>query len=181
MFAFGIAKPCECPLSKLSKDECNKYEIIFRGIIKTVKNCDGKYGEIDFEIKELYKGNATKNFKVLYVCKNECAQPLLVGDEWIIYTNYKQINNALLDWCSRSRKFIKVSKQDFYIATLGNDYDEEVKFLLEKLGLHRFVEATDNGATGRNKIPTLWQSAIILISSLVVLLLFYYLFNRFVK
>src|SRR5688572_27171634 len=90
---------CQCPLTKLGVEECNKYEIIFKGTILKVKDCGDKQGEAVFEVQELYKGNATKEFKVLFDCKDPCAQKFYASDEWIIYSRYKQIDNAMMDWC----------------------------------------------------------------------------------
>ena len=174
-------KACQCPLTSLSTEECDRYEIIFKGKIVSVKNCNQNFGEAIFEVEELYKGNATKQFKVLFECGVECALLFNVGEEWVMYTRYKQIDNALMDWCSRSRKFFKNEKEDFYAVTYGNDYYDEVKFLQEKLGLHRLLTDTKNAAEGRNVRPSGNQTIIILIASIVFLLLFYWLFNKWYK
>lgn len=172
---------CQCPLTTLSIEECNKYEIIFRGKVLEVKNCNNNFGEAVFQLDELYKGNATKQFTVLFECGVACAMNFLPGEEWIIYSNYKQIGNVKMDWCSRSRKFFKVSKQDFYTTTYGNDYDEEVAFLRKSLGLHRVMTVVKNGEENRNIRPDSNQMIITLVCSLLVLILFYWLFNKFFK
>src|SRR6476620_5427602 len=83
---------CQCPVTQLSAEECDKYELIFKGHITAVKPCGGKFGEAVFDVNELFKGNATHFFTVLFDCNEECAQQMNAGDEWIIYSNYKQIN-----------------------------------------------------------------------------------------
>lgn len=173
------ASACQCPLTQLSLEECNKYEIIFKGKILRVTDCDHKFGEAVFEIEELYKGNTTKEFTVLFECGVECAQKFSPGDEWIIYSRYKQIGNAKMDWCSRSRKFFKIDKEDFYTVTYGNDYYDEVKFLREKLGVHRVMVINKSQIENRNKRPNTNQIILILISSIAAIVLFYYLFNKF--
>ncbi len=172
---------CQCPLTKLDLTECYKYEIIFKGKVISLKNCDGKLGETIFSVEELYKGNTTKEFKVLFDCADECARQFNVGEEWVIYTNYKQINNAKMDWCSRSRRYFRVDKEDFYTVTYGNDYYDEVKFLREKLGLHRLLTQKEDVVVNRNTKPNSQQTILILACSLVVIILFYYLFNKFFK
>lgn len=186
LFFFSLlflkAQACQCPLTQLSVDECAKYEIIFKGKIVSVVDCDLKFGEALFEIEELYKGNAGKQFKVLFECNVDCAQKFAVGDEWIIYSRYKQIDNAKMDWCSRSRKFFKIDKEDFYTYTYGNDYYDEVKFLQDKLGVHRVLaEKKSAGGDHRNIKPNGMQMLLVLLSSLVAIILFYYLFNRFFR
>jgi hypothetical protein len=171
---------CTCPPSLLNLEECKKYELIFRGKVKDVKTCELKPGEATFEVLELYKGNATPEFNVLFTCKDPCARQFKPGEEWIIYTRYKQIENAEMDWCSRSRKHFTTDKEDYYLVLYGNDYEDELKFLRKELGLHRLLvkkEVSQN----RNTRPDTFQSAIILIVSLGALILFYYLFNRFFR
>ncbi len=178
-YFFGTA--CQCPYTALSEKECNKYEIIFRGRIVAIKDCGETFGEATFEIDELYKGNATKQFKILFDCKEVCAMKFNVGEEWIIYSRYKQIGNAKMDWCSRSRKYFKIDKQDFYTESYGNNYNDEVLFLREKLGLHRTMLENKNAAEGRNQRPTTNQTIVILICSLLTVILFYWGFNIFYK
>lgn len=172
---------CECPLSNLSIEECNKYEIIFKGKVVLVKDCNNNFGEATFEISELYKGNVTKNFKVLFECGLPCSARFNVGDEWIIYTHYKQVEKAMMDWCSRSRKYFRFAQEDFYTATYGNDYADELRFLQTNLGQHRFLSDNLNRSEERNKLPTTNDMIWILIASLSVIILFYYLFNKFFK
>jgi hypothetical protein len=178
---FVRARACQCPLSQLGLEECNKYEIIFKGKIVNVKECGNKPGEATFEIEELYKGNATKEFKVLFECNVVCAQKFLVGEEWIIYSRYKQINNAIMDWCSRSRKYFRNDKEDFYATTYGNDYYDEVKFLKENLGVHRLLAENKTQSGNRNKMPDVTDTIIILLSSIGAIILFYFLFNKFFR
>jgi hypothetical protein len=175
------SKACQCPLTRLSTEECDKYEIIFKGKILSVVDCGHKFGEAVFEVEELYKGNATKEFKVLFECNVECAQKFNSGEEWIIYSRYKQLDNAKMDWCSRSRKFFKIDKEDFYTVTYGNDYYDEVKFLRENLGIHRLLVQEKSQKGNRNQIPNPNQTIVILICSLAAIVLFYYLFNRFFR
>jgi hypothetical protein len=182
-FVSNVSKlfACQCPITILGVEECDKYELIFKGKIKLVKTCGERYGEAVFELDELYKGNASKQFTVLFTCDDVCAQKFQEGEEWIVYTRYKQINNALMDWCSRSRKYFANSKEDFYAVTYGNDYYDELKFLREKLGLHRFIKKEMTAEEKRNRQPTKNQTIIMLICSLGAILLFYWLFNRYFK
>ncbi len=180
-FVHNASKACQCPFTTLGINECNKYEIIFKGKIVKIKECENNFGEATFEIDELYKGAATKNFKVLFDCHEVCAMKFNVGEEWIIYSRYKQIGNAKIDWCSRSRKFFKIEKQDFYTESYGNSYSEELDFLREKLGMLRLTTETKNAAENRNIRPSGNQTIIILLCSLSAIILFYWLFNKYFK
>jgi len=175
-----LANACECPPTELSKHECEKYEIIFRGKVVSSLDCDNKFGEAIFEVQELYKGNATLNFKVLFDCKDICAKKFNPGEEWIIYSRYKQIDNAKMDWCSRSRKYFRNNNEDFYKVNYGNDYDDEITFLRENLGVHRVLE-TKQTVQNRNIRPDSTQMLIVLLISIVAIVLFYFLFNKFFK
>lgn len=172
---------CQCPLTSLSLAECDKYEIIFKGRVLSVVPCNQKFGEAVFEIQELYKGNAASRFKVLFECGGDCAIGFRSGEEWIIYSRYKQIDNALMDWCSRSRKQFSNEKEDFYTVIYGNDYYDETKFLRENLGLHRLLKDKVTSGENRNLIPKQWETALLFICSLLFIVLFYWLFNRFFK
>lgn len=172
---------CQCPVTVLSKSECNKYEIIFRGKVLSVAPCKNKPGVAVFEVNDLFKGNLTKTFKILFSCDDPCARPFQEGEEWIIYSRFKQIDNAMIDWCSRSRKFIKLETEDYYLVTHGISYDDEIKFLQDSLGLHRIMKEQLNASQQRNLIPTTNESIMILVASILFIFLFYYLFNKFFK
>ncbi len=172
---------CQCPLTTLGLEESNKYEVIFKGKVVSVETCKDKFGTAIFEVEELYKGNASKKFTVLFECGVECAMEFSEGEEWIIYSNYKQVDKALMDWCSRSRKFFKNSKEDFYAVTYGNDYYDELKFLREKLGLHRLLVLKESTTQNRNERPTTNQTILMLLISISAIILFYWLFKKYFK
>lgn len=176
-----LSQACQCPVTSLSQSELDKYDIIFKGKISEVKP-NGKKSEAVFIIDELYKGMVSKEFTLLFDDEDVCKLELRPGDEWIIYANYHQIDNAKLDFCSRSRKFIKNVKEDFFAETTGVTYDEEFTFLQEKLGLHKVLKENPNKAIeSRNILPSTNQMIIGFLCSLGGLFLFYWLFNRFFK
>jgi hypothetical protein len=179
LFAFESGFACQCPLTTLSEAECDKYSVIFKGKVISVKNCDHNLGEAVFEVEELYRGDVTKHFKVLFECGEECAKGFNAGEEWIIYSNYKQVSNVMMDWCSRSRKYFKIAKEDYYTSTYGNDYDDEVAFLRQNLGLHKIAEQIDNTVGEPNQRPNMTQTIILLVCSLSAMILFYWLFRKY--
>lgn len=171
---------CQCPVTNLSDQELRKYDIIFKGTIKMV-NLIGNKGKAVYAIDELYKGSIPNNFSIFFNANDDCKLELRVGDEWLIYTNYLQIDNAKLDFCSRSRKFIKNQKEDFFAVTTGISYDEECRFLQNKLGLHKCLKNSPTKVENRNKIPNKNQLAIILICSLLGIVFFYSILHKFFK
>jgi len=173
---------CTCPLTTLSLAECDKYQIIFRGKVVSHTTCTDKPGETVFQILDLFKGKVHEKFKVLYHCNEPCSSTFNPGEEWIIYTNYKQVDNARLDWCSRSRKFIKNFKEDYYAQTYGNSYDEEVAFLRKNLGTYKVMEDREENAAGkRNILPSKTQFIVTLFISMAVVILFIQLFKKYFK
>jgi hypothetical protein len=42
-FCYINLNACQCPLSGLSIAECDKYDIVFKGRVKNVVECDNKF------------------------------------------------------------------------------------------------------------------------------------------
>lgn len=180
--AFGVGlHACQCPVTTLNLNECEKYEVIFKGKVLSVKTCANKPGEALFEVEELFKGFAEKKFKVLFDCKAECFYEFKPGEEWIIYSRYKQVNTAQMDYCSRSRRYFNNSKEDYYLPTSGIDYEDELLFLRKELGLHRLVENKNTNDFTRNALPDTRQTVLVLLVSIAAIVLFYFIFTRLVK
>jgi hypothetical protein len=171
---------CQCPLTQLNTAEINKYDIIFSGQINKL-NLKGANSEAIFTITELYKGMISQNFKVIFNNDDVCKLELRQGDDWIIYSNYNQIDNAKLDFCSRSRLYIKNIKEDFFAVNTGISYDEELKYLQTNLGLHKLLKNNPNKTENRNKLPTNNQFIIILLCSMAGLIFFIWLVGKFLK
>ena len=172
---------CQCPLISLSKDELNKCDLIFKGKIESIKITNTINSEAVFYVDELYKGNVAQHFVVFFNDKDACKLPMRVGDEWIIYTNYKQIDKGKLNFCSRSRTYIKNVKEDFFAVTTGVSYDEELRFLQTTLGLHKLLKDVPNRAENRNIIPNKNQFILTLLVSLLGIIGFYWLIKKVLK
>jgi len=179
-FVSKITLACQCPLSSLNEKEIAKYEIIFKGSIKSIK-LNKVNSEAIFTISELYKGVIAQDFKVLFNDEDPCKLQLRVGEEWIIYANYYQIDNAKLDYCSRSRYYIKNIKEDFFTETTGVSYDEELRYLQSNLGLHKLLKENPNKIENRNIIPNSNQLIIYLLGSILGVVFFYILINKLFK
>lgn len=171
---------CQCPITELSDKELNKYDLIFKGKIQSI-TLNREQSEALFLVEELYKGNAASSFKVFFNDLDDCKLELRAGDEWIIYTSYRQVDNAKLDFCSRSRKFFKVAKEDFFAVTTGISYEEELRFLQTKLGLHKLLKDNPNKVENRNIIPSSNQFIIIIVCSIAGVLMIYVIVNKLFK
>lgn len=180
LFICKITFACQCPLTALNVEETNKYDVIFKGKINSI-NLKGELSEAQFLVNELYKGVIAEKFKIIFNDVDICKLEMRAGDEWIIYANYNQVTSAKLDFCSRSRKFFKSAKEDFFAVTTGVSYDEEIIYLQKALGLHKIQAATDNKTLERNIIPSTNQFMLMLLLSIVGIVFFYWLVNKFLK
>ncbi|MDF2449555.1 MAG: hypothetical protein K0R26_2059 [Bacteroidota bacterium] len=180
ILGFRLSQACQCPITSLTKEETNKYEIIFKGRVKTVTFKKEK-SEAIFTVDELYKGMLATDFKIIFNEEDPCKIDFRSGDEWIIYANYNQVDNAKMDFCSRSRKFFRNAKEDFFTETTGVSYEEEMRYLQTNLGLHKLMKQNPNRVENRNILPTGNQSILFVIISLFGLVAFYWLFNKFFK
>jgi hypothetical protein len=86
-----------------------------------------------------------------------------------------------MDWCSRSRKYFKNEKEDYYTVNYGNGYFEEAEFLRNTLGLHRTLSDRPISQQGRNLRPDKQQMIIIALSSMAAIVIFYWLFRKFFR
>ena len=177
---FAHAFGCQCPPVELSMSSLEQYQVIFRGTVKSVTVCGTKPGEAVFQITELFRGKIPADFSVHYDC-GECATGFNEGEEWIIYSNFRQVNNARMDWCSRSRKYFRHEKEDFYLVNTGTSYFGELEFLRTHLGHHRLVAGSQNQAGDRNIKPDQVQTIVILLLSILAMVVFYALFRRFFR
>ncbi len=175
-----MAFACQCPLTALNEKEIAKYEIIFKGSIKSIKLNKTK-SEAIFTVSELYKGVIAQDFKLFFDDEDPCKLQLRVGEEWIIYANYHQVDNAKLDYCSRSRYYIKNINEDFFAETTGISYDEELRYLQSKLGLHKLLKENPNKVENRNIIPNTNQLIITLLCSILGVIGFYLIVNKLFK
>lgn len=62
---------CQCPLTALNEKEIAKYEIIFKGSIKSIKLNKTK-SEAIFTVSELYKGVIAQDFKLFFDDEDPC-------------------------------------------------------------------------------------------------------------
>lgn len=180
IFTTHVSMACQCPITQLNEKELSKYEIIFKGSIKSIKLNKSK-SEAIFTISELYKGVISQDFKIFFDDEDPCKLQLRVGEEWIIYTKYYQVDNAKLDYCSRSRYFIKNLNEDFFAETTGMSYDEELRYLQTNLGLHKLLKENINKVENRNILPNTNQLIITLLGSILGLIGFYVIVNKLFK
>ena len=180
IFTSYTSLACQCPLSTLNEKEIAKYEIIFRGSVKSIK-LNKLNSEAIFTVAELYKGVIAQDFKIYFNNDDPCKLELRVGDEWIIYANYFQVNNAKLDYCSRSRFYIRNIKEDFFTETTGISFDEELRYLQSNLGLHKLLKKDLNNVENRNIIPNTNQLITTLFCSILGVIGFYIIVNRLFK
>lgn len=104
-------------------------EVIFYGKVIDVDSDCSEESEVTFEIIEQYKSSLEKEQEVIYICGTECGMSFMKDEEWIIYGAKNNAQEVLVDLCSRSRRFIAKSEEDFYQGLLGSTFKQELDFL----------------------------------------------------
>jgi hypothetical protein len=158
------------------------YDIIFKGKVIAVNCKPGVYKEAVFEISDLFKGSSAQHVKVLIDTVSDCSKPVLKGQLWLIYSNYKQWQRPLLNWCSRSRKWFENENEDYYAFANGLSFEDEITFLKSKLGRQRIITSAEPETTGeRNVLPQPFMLLILIGISSVGLILLNVVLKRFLK
>ena len=185
LLVLSFSKPvfsCDCPnLPKLTSEYTNKYNLIFRGTVQKVSNCN-EINHATFQIQELYKGESKKEIEIYFDCSSDCKMNFNVGETWIIYANYIQLNKPKVELCSRSRKLvdneIKVAT-NFIASDLG--FNEECDWLKQNLGI-KTINLEDNIKTvdtHRNQLPEKEFSLVLIIISLFFFLVLIFFLKKY--
>lgn len=185
LLVLSFSKPvfsCDCPnLPKLTSEYTNKYNLIFRGTVQKVSNCN-EINHATFQIQELYKGESKKEIEIYFDCSSDCKINFNVGETWIIYANYIQLNKPKVELCSRSRKLvdneIKVAT-NFIASDLG--FNEECDWLKQNLGI-KTINLEDNIKTvdtHRNQLPEKEFSLVLIIISLFFFLALIFFLKKY--
>jgi hypothetical protein len=173
------AQNCNCiPLGPFTIADTSDYAVIFQCDINTVE-VKGGVGKASVTIHELYKGKVDRQIQLQFMSTDTCAIAIAPGERWLIYGEYYQVKTILLNACSRSRKYFRDPKADFYAINTGQSFDEEVEAL--KLVLSSKI-IQEPQLSGRELIKPKGTSIIFLIGfSLVGFLLILFILKRFLK
>lgn len=184
-FAFFITHSlfsCQCPIIEWTVNEVNKNDVIFRGKIKNVILHQNNYTVAEMEVINLFKGNALKLYKVLFPENDGCSIPVNVGEEWLIYSQQKQINSCIINWCGLSRKKFQNDAEDFFIATHIITYDEEINKLKENFQEIQFDSNRNNNMEfHKNIIPEKIELYLYMALSLIGFLILLYIVKNYLK
>jgi len=175
---------CNCNEKDIEFSETyvNSNNLIFRG--KTVSTSKGTdYNKVTFSVSKLFKGVAAKRLDVYFDAKNPCALKFNVGEDWLIYANYKS-GKPLLVYCSRSRKNVINTNKNIDLMYVKSDItiDDETDKLTELCGLKPFTDPISENEDGHsNIIPTGSQRILLIIFSVIGFALIYFVLNRVLK
>ncbi len=133
---------CACKsLPPLTQDLTKKYELIFCGKIDSVSACGDKGWAIAyFTISDLYKGVIDEKIAIHFDCSSSCMMSFSENEEWLIYANYLEFDQASVIFCSPSRKYFQKVEDDFYMIETHRSYEEEKNFLKTTLGIQPFSQ-----------------------------------------
>ncbi|MBL7892575.1 MAG: hypothetical protein JNL63_08090 [Bacteroidia bacterium] len=178
------AYSCDCPpVTKLSTESIKQFDAIFKGRVDSVA-IDEDRDNVWFTLKDVFKGNLSETTAVYYNNATSCGMKMNAGEEWLIYAEYVSFGKLEVNVCSRSRKYFPDEANDYYVATNGIRYIDELDFLKTNFGTKPFAEKDPAKAIQiqRELIhPSQKQMVYWLIASLIGFFVIYYLFKRFVK
>jgi hypothetical protein len=178
---FRYADACQCPVIQWTKQEADKNEVIFRGVVKNIFLHQNDYTVAEMEVLDLFKGHPSKIYKVLFPENDDCAVSVNVGEEWIIYGTQKQINSCKIEWCGLSRKKFQNDTEDFFIATHIITYDEEFNQLLSNFSKMELSENNLSSSSHKNIIPDKYELYIYLALSLVGFLIILQIVKKYLR
>lgn len=185
VFVSSISFACECvPLSPISKELSNNYDVIFYGRVDSVGVCSDKWTAIAyFTITELYKGTAKKQVKINFDCNTECMMSFAADDEWIIYAKYSKFDFLNISICDHNRKKFYAGEEDIYLIDSKRPFEKELEFLKTTLAVQETVEPTvlNNAATdtGRhNEQPSSWGKIVLLLISVFAMAIVYFVTRK---
>lgn len=175
---------CNCNDKEIAFSQAyiNTQQLIFRGKPTGItKGVD--YGRVSFSISYLFKGVAAKTIDVYFDAKNACALKFNIGEDWLIYANYKQ-GKPLVRYCSRSKKNIINTNKNIDLMYIKSDItmDEETDKLTELCGLKPFTAPlSENENAHNNIIPNALQRILLIVISLIGFIVIYFSLNRLFK
>lgn len=185
---------CDCgeQLPVFSKEETEKYDLIFIGKIDSI-NHGKKTGVAWFKGIKLYKGLAPPVIKIYFDDYTSCKMPFQSNDTWMIYANKDSINGYWkVDYCSRTRKYPNQNEMDEYTIYSNITFDKEEQLLAEIYPLKDFIHPDKLSDIQENKKTVIdanrdlmhannKHKIILLIISLVGVILIYIILKKVVR
>ena len=139
-------------------------------------------GTCVFQVDELYFGNTTKNIEAFYDCSTSCMMNFSVGEEWIIYGEYVQVEKIKVEFCSRSRKLLSSDFAEVDQIAYGLSAKDELAWLKNNLGVKELKAEKPTKALGHtNEQPNSNTKIILIAVSVAAMVMFLLLIKRFLK
>lgn len=183
---------CENTLPPLSREETEKYDLIFTGFVNNIHEQNNEW-YAEFVVEQPFKGLIPRDIKILYDGTTSCQMHFLKGDQWLIYAKMDSVKRKwTVNYCERSRKFPEPDEEDQYTIYSGKTLDEELSFLAKNYNTGQIVgEDTLTMIEKENKIVvdsqrnmnygSPRQKIILLICSLAGMIIVYLIIKKFVK
>lgn len=133
---------CECPpIQPITEVTSKNYNVVFYGVVDSVKPSSEKgFNTAFFTIEELYKGNVRQQVKVNFDNSSSCLMSFAKGEQWLIYAIYKNFDVLNVSICGHSRKFFKITTEDFYQLNAQRTFNDEKDFLRTTLKIQPFAK-----------------------------------------
>jgi hypothetical protein len=181
LFFSANAIACKCDTTSFTLEGIKRYELIFAGEVTSVSICEQK-PKATFTVKELYRGKCFDTVSVEFDCSSSCAMSFSPGETWIIFATYEKYGKPEVELCSHSRRKFADEKDDFYFQLSGISFGDAQAFLKKNLGTQPFsIKTAEEDQHHENIRPKGYEALWYLIAGFVVLFLFYFLGNKFLK
>lgn len=186
-----IACNCNGVLPPISYEETEQFDLIAVGKITAVRTANATENLAEVAGYSLYKGVIAETFQVYFASNTSCLIPFLEQEYWLIYAKKDSLNpqKYVVNYCERTRKWVKSNTNDEYIISSGMTYMEEIAFLEKNYPKKDFFTEAQIGeiqdknqreitADRRLEQASPTQKIIILITSIIAFIVIYIIVRK---
>lgn len=184
----AIAVACDCVTTKnLTIVECRRFDVILTGVVDSVATCNKGKATTFMQVKEVYKGDIASRFHFNFDCESSCQMSFAKGEQWLIYTSYNpELKVYEVNFCDRNRKYFQKNADDYYTASLGINWTDEIDFLKKNIGLKPNAAQSESSNSKditqrENQLGTGKNNLVLLLISALLFLLIYFFVSKKIK
>ena len=109
------------------------------------------------------------------------------GEQWLIYAIYNpELKVYEVNFCDRNRKSFQKNTDDYYTASLGVNWKDEIDFLKKNIGLKPNATQSESSNSKditqrENQLGTGKNNLVLLLISALLFLLIYFFVSKKIK
>ncbi|MBP6411935.1 MAG: hypothetical protein KA450_00700 [Bacteroidia bacterium] len=179
---------CDCVAKKdLTIVECRRFDVILTGVVDSVAMCNKGKAITFLQVSEVYKGDIANRFHFDYDCESSCQMSFAKGEQWLIYAIYNpELKVYEVNFCDRNRKSFQKNTDDYYTASLGVNWKDEIDFLKKNIGLKPNATQSESSNSKditqrENQLGTGKNNLVLLLISALLFLLIYFFVSKKIK